>query len=238
VLNVTLDRSNWTSFEAQLGDLLPAMPSVHGKVEPANWIPESTPSFEGLVIPAQVNYVGKGTNIYNLGYRFHGSTLVVSRYLRNSWLWERIRVQGGAYGAFCLFDRLSGTLSFVSYRDPNLLKTLENFDQTAAFLRNLELSKDELTKAIIGTIGDIDTYMLPDGKGYASLLRHLTGDSKEDRQRLRDEVLGTTAKDFLAFADILDAVKEQGLVKILGSQSAIEESVVENKEWLQVLKVL
>jgi len=238
LLNVTLDPANWIPFEAGLNDFLAAMPSGSSKLESANWMPERTPTFEGLVIPAQVNYVGKGTNIYNLGYRFHGSTLVVSRYLRNSWLWERIRVQGGAYGAFCLFDRLSGTLSFVSYRDPNLLRTLENFDRTAAFLRNLELSQDELTKAIIGTIGDIDSYMLPDGKGYASMLRYLTGDSAEDRQRMRDEVLATTASDFRAFADILEAVKEHGLVKILGSQSAIEESMVENKEWLQVLKLL
>lgn len=238
LINVTLDHDTWIPLEAQLGDFLAAMPSASGKAVHADWSPEPIPPFEGLVIPAQVNYVGKGTNIYNLGYRFHGSTLVVSRYLRNSWLWDRIRVQGGAYGAFCLLDRLSGNLSFVSYRDPNLMKTVENFDQTAAFLRNLELSEDELTKAIIGTIGDIDSYMLPDGKGYASLLRYLTGDSDEDRQRMRDEVLATTASDFRTFADILEAVKERGLVKILGSQSAIEESLVENKDWLQVLKVL
>jgi len=238
LLNVTMDRADWTSFEAQMNDFVAAIPAANGQPERANWTPENIPPFEGMVIPTQVNYVGKGTNIYDLGYRFHGSTLVVSRYLRNSWLWERIRVQGGAYGAFCLFDRLSGSLCLVSYRDPNLLKTLENFDQTAAFLRNLELSKDELAKAIIGTVGDIDTYMLPDGKGYSSMLRYLTGESEDDRQRMRDEVLATTADDFRTFADMLDAVKERGLVKILGSQSAIDQSVATDKQWLQVLKVL
>lgn len=238
LLNVTLDRHNWKTFETQLDGFLASIPAQTGSPAAAPWHPELFPPFEGMVIPTQVNYVGKGTNIYQEGFNFHGSFLVISRYLRNSWLWERIRVQGGAYGAFCLFDRMSGTLSFVSYRDPNLLKTLTNFDRTAHYLRTLDLSEEELTKAIIGTIGDLDSYMLPDAKGYASLLRHLSGDTEEARQKMRDEILATTAVDFRKFADILDAVKDRGLVKVIGSQSAIEESLMENDQWLQVLKVL
>lgn len=57
--------------------------------------------------------------------------------------------------------------SYLSYRDPNLLKTLEVYDETARFLRELELDDDALTKAIIGTIGDVDAYQLPDAKGYS-----------------------------------------------------------------------
>ena len=57
--------------------------------------------------------------------------------------------------------------SYLSYRDPNLLKTLEVYDGTARFLRELEMDDDALTKAIIGTIGDVDAYQLPDAKGYS-----------------------------------------------------------------------
>ena len=117
-----------------------------------HWSPEESPRFEGLTIPTQVNYVGKGANLYQLGYRFHGSAQVVTRYVRTAWLWDRVRVLGGAYGAFCLFNHLSGTLTFVSYRDPNLMKTLETFDQTGQFLKSCDLTERELTKSIIGTI--------------------------------------------------------------------------------------
>lgn len=55
----------------------------------------------------------------------------------------------------------------MSYRDPNLLKTLEVYDETAKFLRELDMDDDALTKAIIGTIGDVDAYQLPDAKGYS-----------------------------------------------------------------------
>lgn len=62
---------------------------------------------------------------------------------------------------------LAGIFSYLSYRDPNLLKTLDIYDGTADFLRELELDEDSLTKAIIGTIGDVDSYQLPDAKGYS-----------------------------------------------------------------------
>lgn len=61
----------------------------------------------------------------------------------------------------------AGVFSYLSYRDPNLLKTLEVYDETANFLRELQLDDDTLTKAIIGTIGDVDSYQLPDAKGYS-----------------------------------------------------------------------
>lgn len=61
----------------------------------------------------------------------------------------------------------AGVFSFLSYRDPNLLKTLDVYDGTAEFIRQLEMGDDTLTKAIIGTIGDVDSYQLPDAKGYS-----------------------------------------------------------------------
>jgi Zn-dependent M16 (insulinase) family peptidase len=60
-----------------------------------------------------------------------------------------------------------GVFSFLSYRDPNLLKTLDVYDGTSDFLRGLVMDDDALTKAIIGTIGDVDSYQLPDAKGYS-----------------------------------------------------------------------
>ncbi len=236
LINVTVDEAGWVQSESKIAAFLGELPS--GSVVEQRWLPEYPPRFEGMAIPAQVNYVGKGANLYDLGYQFQGSAQVISGYLRSSWLWDRIRVQGGAYGAFCMFDRISGTMTFVSYRDPNLLQTLDNFDRSVDFLRGSELSDNELTKAIIGAIGNIDTYLLPDAKGFVSMLRHLTGDSEEDRQRMREEILATTAADFKAFADVLDRFRTEGIVKVLGPQSALDDSSANNPGWLSPLKVL
>ena len=59
---------------------------------------------------------------------------------------------------------------------------------TVDFLRSLELDKDALTKAIIGTIGDIDPYQLPDAKGHTAFMRHLLKVTEEERQQRREQV--------------------------------------------------
>ncbi len=175
---------------------------------------------EALLVPAQVYYVGKAANLFDLGYTWHGSALVITRFVRMAWLWDQVRVQGGAYGAFCTLDRASGTLSQGSYRDPNVEKTLEAFDGTAAYLKNASLSKRDLTLAIVGAIGDLDTYLLPSAKGTASLMRHCTKDDNVRRAALRDEILSTTAKHFTDFADIMDEVARTGRICVLGGQKA------------------
>lgn len=219
VANVTLDARNWAAFEPQLAGFLKALPVGGGQA--VQWTPQVMEADEGLTIPAKVNYVAKGADLYKLGYKLHGSHHVITNYLRTTYLWERIRVQGGAYGGFCSFDSLSGVFSYGSYRDPNLLGTLDNYDGTSAFLRGVDIGDLELTRSIIGAISSIDQYQLPDAKGYTSLVRHLTGVNDEYRQQRREEVLGTAVADFHRFADALDAVKENGRVVVLGSGEAI-----------------
>ena len=171
-------------------------------------------------MPAQVNYVGKGCNIYDLGYNWHGSAHVITRHLRMGWLWDQVRVQGGAYGAFCSLDRMSGTLAQVSYRDPNVEKTLATYDATADYLRKLDLSDRDLTLAIVGAIGDLDTYLLPDARGAASLARHLTDDRDDLRQQMREEILGTTRRHFTEFAEVMAEAARAGTVCVLGGSAA------------------
>ncbi len=236
IANVTLDADPYTSFSPKLSSFLDAIPSR--KNDPIKLEREDSVNNEGLIIPAQVNYVGKGANLYRLGYEPHGSINVIRNYLGTTWLWEKVRVQGGAYGGFSLFDMNSGTFTFLSYRDPNLLRTIENYDKTVDFLADLDLSADELKKSIIGTIGNMDAYQLPDAKGWTSMTRYLTNYTDEERQRIRDDVLGTTARDFKQFAGILAELKEVGDVVVLGSAEAIEKANQEKEDFLEIKKVM
>ena len=65
------------------------------------------------MIPAKVNYVAKGANLYDLGYVRHGSVDVILNYLRTTWLWEKIRVQGGAYGLFVSLTNIPAFLDML-----------------------------------------------------------------------------------------------------------------------------
>jgi len=236
VFNVTVDKKSLDAVEPFLRRLCDGLPD--GPAVSRDWTHQPFAEYEGIVVPSQVNFVGKGADLYRKGYVFDGSGLVIAGYLRTSWLWEKVRVQGGAYGGFCLFDRLSGVFTFISYRDPNLLKTIENFDGAAQFLRYADLDENEIGKTIIGAVGDLDTYMLPDTKGYVSMLRCLVNDTEEDRRKMREQVLRTTAADFRAFSDVLDGVREDGIVKVLGSESAIDSALQERPGWLETFRLL
>ena len=233
ICNVTMDAASWQITQPQLGDFLSTLPNEEGSY--TLWIPRATPRFEGLTIPARVNYVGKSADLLDLGYKLRGSDLVISRYLRTSWMWEKVRVQGGAYGAFSSLDANTGIFSFLSYRDPNLLETLDVYNRASTFLREFDLSQEEVTTGIVGTIGAMDSYQLPDAKGLTSMKRYLSERTDEQRQQQREEILNTTIDDFRAFADTLDLVKEHGRVVVMGAQSNLEAANEELSEEEQLV---
>jgi Zn-dependent M16 (insulinase) family peptidase len=111
ICNVTLDGEGWSRFRPELSEFLAGLPDGVSGHQP--WTLPGQPANEGLEVPAKVNYVGKGANLYELGYRFDGSILVINNYLRNSWLYERVRLQGGAYGVFPVFDHRSSVYTFL-----------------------------------------------------------------------------------------------------------------------------
>jgi Zn-dependent M16 (insulinase) family peptidase len=233
--NVTVDHKNWDAFMPQLETFLSELPAKEVKL--SSFDVRTIQKKEGLAVPAQVNYVGKGANLYDLGYEYEGSAEVIVPYLGVTYLREKMRVQGGAYGMFAVFDNASGVFTYLSYRDPNIAGTLENYDKAAAFLKGLDssrLSENELTKAIIGAIGDLDVYQLPDAKGFTSMLRYLTNRTDELRQKTRDEVLSTSGEDFIAFGEVLEKVAQSNAVTVLGSQNALESANI----GLEVTKVI
>jgi hypothetical protein len=222
IVNVTADGESLQQSESHLQGLLGRLPAA-----PLSAVERSAldlPEREGLVVPAQVNYAGKACNIFDAGYTYHGSSLAAVRHARMAWLWDMIRVRGGAYGAFCILDRFSGALSFVSYRDPNLDNTLKIFDDTAEYFRTTKFSKAEVEKSIIGAMGDWDSYMLPDDKGFAALSRQMTGDDPAVRKQVREELLSTTADDFHALGEAMAKAMQNARICVMGSEQKLKAS--------------
>jgi len=175
-------------------------------------------SDEGFIVPTQVSYVGKGGRLYEIDEKVSGAAMVVSRYLRNTYLWDTVRVIGGAYGGFCTFDPKSGLLTFLSYRDPNLATTIDAYDAAHAALKSatedIVNRPETLSKAVIGMVGDLDGALSPDQKGWLSLQRYLGGESSETRQARRDQILNTTAEDFRDFAKRLELLGDPSVAVV------------------------
>jgi len=140
---------------------------------------------------------------------------------------------GGAYGGFCTFSPYSGFFSYLSYRDPNLSKTLDVYDGAAdaviAAAEQLENDPDALAQAIIGTIGDMDGSMSPDQKGYTALQRWLVNESAEHRQEYRNQILDTKAEDFKTFGERLKSLKQPS-VAVVSSKASFDAAKEEGKD--------
>jgi len=182
---------------------------------------------EGFVVPTQVSYVGKGGRLYDVGESVSGSTKVISRFLGTGYMWDNVRVIGGAYGGFCQFEARNGVFSFLSYRDPNLADTIDVYDGASKALlssaKDMESDPEALATAIIGAIGDMDGALGPDQKGSLQLKRWLVRESPEQRQKFRDEVLNTKPSDFVNFAERLAALKDTSSA-VVSSKSAFEDA--------------
>ncbi|MBN1905467.1 MAG: insulinase family protein [Deltaproteobacteria bacterium] len=236
ILNITTNHAVWQEINPVTINFIKDFPAEDTPAQ--DWQCSNFPDGEAIIIPSQVNYVAKGTNICTYGYKPSGSVHVITRFLRTSRLWEEVRVKGGAYGVYCTFDRLSGMLTFLSYRDPNIIKTIRAFDDTAGFMKMLDINQAELEKTIIGTIGNMDSYLLPDAKGYISMIRHLSGETDQERQQIRDEILSTGKNDFRAFSEFLGIVRDKGIVKIAGSDTATTEVMKGKPGWLKIVRAL
>ncbi len=184
-----------------------------------------TPKNEGLMTSSQVQYVGKAANFRSLGkgYDFSGTMLLLETIMRYDYLWLKIRVQGGAYGAFANIGR-SGNVMFASYRDPNLAETFKVFDGIADYLRELDVSDREITKYIIGTMSGVDAPKTPKNIGQSARACYFQGITLADRQKTRDEILSATLKDVKNTAEMIDDCMKQNIVCALGNENVLKEN--------------
>jgi len=222
IVNLTCDGKIIADALPRIGALAASLPDQ--ELAPAPRAIPALPEREGLCLPAQVNYVAAGGNARALGFEPGAAAAVAAKFLRAGYLWERVRVQGGAYGASCAYSRLSGNLTFASYRDPNVAKTLDAYSGIGPYLSSLSLDSSELEKSIIGSIGDMDHYMLPDAKGFTAMARELTGEDADYRQAAREAVLSASRADFAAFGEAVAAVLHSGPVVVAGGREALEKS--------------
>jgi Zn-dependent M16 (insulinase) family peptidase len=177
---------------------------------------------EGLLTPGKVQYVAKGYNFRKLGFHYRGSLQVLRTIASLDYLWNRIRVQGGAYGSFARFSR-DGNMYFCSYRDPNLRETLKVYDGAGSYFRSFDAGDREIRKYIIGTISRLDHPLTPSMKGEVADERYIREVTHEDVQRVREEILGTGKRDIRGCADLITRSMDQNNICILGNETKIRE---------------
>ncbi|PKN79488.1 MAG: peptidase M16 [Candidatus Cloacimonetes bacterium HGW-Cloacimonetes-1] len=178
---------------------------------------------EGISAPVNIQYCAQGGNFFRKGYSYSGKLKVLNNILRNEFLYQEIRVKGGAYGALSSFS-LSGFQYFCSYRDPNLEKTLDVYDRVAEFVRGFDCSAKDLEKYIIGTISELDMPMSPERKGAIADDDYITGFTQADRQQIRTEILSTKLEDIRSYADMIESIMGNHHISVFGNETRLQEA--------------
>lgn len=220
IVSVTAPDELYKEYTPHLSKLLKSLTVEEFKREHYSF--PCKPRNEGLYSQSRVQYVGKGANFMELGHEYTGALNVLETILRYEYFWTKIRVQGGAYGAFASFNR-TGNLFFGSYRDPNLSKTLETFDATADFLKKFNVSDREMDKYIIGTLSKTDKPLTPSIKGQIAADFCLRNITYADRQKSRNEILSTRQEDIRGLSKIVADCMNQNYLCVFGNEDIIKE---------------
>ena len=231
IISLTCEEDGKKALEENIENLLTAMypmaegEELHMPCEKKN---------EGFKTPGQVQYVIRSGNFLDAGVPYHGSYEVLQTLLGYGYLWNEIRVKGGAYGGGIAINGLTGNSFTYSYRDPNLAETNRIYEGMPEYIEHFEADEREMTKNILGTMSNVDAPMTPRTEGIRSFAAYLTGKTYEDVQKIRDEILATTAEDIRRTKPMLEALLDADCICAVGSAAKVEEC----KEMFDVVKTL
>lgn len=248
LLNVSAEREDLPKVKSALAAQIAGFPSA-GTGNPrtaTEWCGaaegESIASLEGvwesMQIPAAVGYSGMAMPGRLYGSEGYAAQILAAHLLKTDYLWQKIRMQGGAYGAAASTHGLEGVFSFLSYRDPHIDNSLQVYIDSLHYIAEQGVSADELEKAIIAVVGKDARPKSPSEKSVISLKRSLYGITDELRRQTRREILETTQEDLKrAAADLLESVDKASRVVLADAEKlaqAEEKMKIENPRRLVI----
>ena len=177
---------------------------------------------EGFTTAGQVQYVCRAGSFGRRGFAYTGALRVLRVILGYDYLWQNVRVKGGAYGCMSSFSR-DGNAYFVSYRDPHLGQTIRTFESAPDYVRQFEADERTMTKYIIGAVSTLDHPMSPSAYGKYSLAAYMTGFSEEKMKRERKELLDCTQEDIRRLAGYIEAFLEEDALCVVGNAQKLKD---------------
>ena len=186
-------------------------------------VPEPRILNEAFVTPSDVCFAAIGWDRRLLSESYAGSWAVASRALSYDYLWNEVRVKGGAYGVGFQAKR-AGNMRFYSYRDPHLDETLARFAEASTWLSKFDPSKEGLEGFIVATVASLDAPIKP-----RELIRRQTGEffakhAPGLRRETRRQVIETDVAAVQAVAPIVEAAVGKRAMCVFGNREILESS--------------
>ncbi|MTV49990.1 insulinase family protein [Heliobacillus mobilis] len=221
IISVTTGDKEYPLFQQNVGRLVSALESQHFSPETYHF--QKADKKEAFITASEVYVVAQGIDYRETGRQYNGHMEVLRNVLDHGYLWERLRMKGGAYGAFSQIDD-GGTISLCSVDDPNVKETIDVYAQTGEFLRRFQPGEQEMTSYIIGAIGVMDDLLEPWEKGRVAAARYIRGLRQQDIQQVREEILSTSPQDIRNFAPLMDAFRRARNLTVVGNGEKIMQN--------------
>ncbi len=182
-------------------------------------LPERT----AIVIPAPVGYSSQAFQVDSIGEKYSGSFRAGSQMSSFSYLWNEVRVKGGAYGTR-MYVNNRGMIETYSYRDPSPVKSIELNKGIGSFIREFCASGKPTDNFIISAVAAMEPLVSPSVLGEQADAEYFAGITYEKKVEERRQLLGTTVSDFERFADIVDRFADKAPVCIVAGEALLADA--------------
>ena len=193
----------------------------HGVVGETADIPVFGHRKEAIVIPSNVSFAAKALNIDD-ELDSLGAMYVISNILTYDYLWNEIRVKGGAYGCGQRFG-FTKCLSFYSYRDPDPDNSLKVYTNTVKYLKQFCESKQNIENYIVGTTGEFDPLLSNKVSIRISDIEYLIGMTYQNKKDIYTQILNTTIEDIERSITLFERTNTENNICVVGNRSVIEK---------------
>ena len=176
---------------------------------------------DAIVIPAGIAYAVQGGNLNRLGGGYHGSFALAAKILSLNYLWNEVRVQGGAYGSGINVNS-KGDVFCYSYRDPNPSRSMGIYRGAADYLHRFCENKEPFAELLIGAVSDGEPLLSAADESRIAVENALRDVTRETRRKERKELLNASYEDLLRFAGLLQLLCENESSCIVGNEPLLD----------------
>lgn len=214
--NLTADDSFHESLEQLAGGFFSAFASESSQdlVTPDSALAETvqiTPiPFETFVTSSDVAFNAIVLPAPRFSEPGHSAFTILSHILTTNFLWEKIRVQGGAYGAHAEVNLLEGLFTMSTYRDPRIAESYKDFEASLQEIADGNISNSHIEKSVISLISRDLKPLTPREKSMLGFRRSMLSITDELRQKRRDEFFVMTRESVSQAAEMLLASYKSG----------------------------
>ncbi|MDH4199728.1 MAG: insulinase family protein [Spirochaetia bacterium] len=220
IFHITAESKTTDTIQKLLGEFARGLPSEKLQ-KAARSLPEYKKN-EAFSTSADVVFAGLSGNLLAAGLPYSGKLEVAKKFLDRDFLYNKIRVQGGAYGNFSKLNRFTGEFSMISYRDPNVKKTYDAYRSIPQTLRSLDISQYALDQIKISAYSGFDPLLGASQKGSKARSDHFRGLTPDHTRQVIQEILNTTVADLREMADGFEKYIASSVVSIIGNESKIK----------------